>query len=115
MRVTSDLWVHAFIRRERARGAFCAVLVKGAAEAGAIFIVENRLEEGFNLYAPAPQSLITGDEDGERAFERVLVGGDQAGVDEYLDKQRRFDTDIWVVETEHRSGTPSLMLARNGG
>ncbi len=110
LRVTSDLWVHAFMRRERARGAFCAVLAKGAAEAGAIFIVENRLEEGFNLYAPAPQSLVAEDGDGERAFERVIAAGDQARVDEYLEKQRRFDADVWIVETEHRSGAPSLTL-----
>ncbi len=107
MRVTSDIWVHVFIRRETNRGAYATILQKGADEAGAIYIVENPLNNSLNLFGPAPQALIDYDND-ERQFEQILEAVSQNDVDEYLAKQKQFDPDIWIVETECRHGPPSL-------
>ncbi len=38
MRLTSEFWVAALVRRVNGTGAFAALSNKGAAEAGAIFI-----------------------------------------------------------------------------
>ena len=107
MRVTTDIWVHVFLRREVNRGAFATVLKKGADEAGAIFIIENPLNKTLNLYGPAPQAIIDSDDD-DRQFERLLTAVDQLGIDSYLAKQKNFDPDIWIVEVECREGPPSF-------
>ncbi|HEV7283535.1 MAG TPA: DUF1491 family protein, partial [Kaistia sp.] len=44
MRVTSGLWVAAYIRRAFVEGAFAAVVRRGSEEAGAIFVVVDWLD-----------------------------------------------------------------------
>lgn len=102
MRLKSEIFVSALIRRVFAAGGFAAVEKKGAEEAGAIF-VRQRLRDGReNLYGPAPQSFAE-DEDiirAERRFETRLagVGGEESAA--LLERERRFDSDLWVVEIE---------------
>lgn len=107
MRVTTDIWVHVFLRREVNRGAFATVLKKGSDEAGAIFIIENPLDTTLNLFGPAPQAMIDADDD-DRQFEQLLTAVGQSEIDSYLDKQKNFDPDIWIVEVECREGPPSF-------
>jgi len=110
LRVTSDIWVHVFLRKEANRGAFTTIAKKGAAEAGAIFVVEYRLEGAYWLFGPAPQSLIDYEAD-ERQFETVLTGVEQDQIDAYLARQMNFDPDIWIIETECRQGPPPNLVA----
>ncbi len=110
MRVTTDIWVHVFVRREANRGAFVTVQKKGAVEAGAIYVIENRLDGAFFLYGPAPQSLID-DESDDRLFETIRSYASEDDIDIYLAKQKNFDPDIWIIETECRQGPPSMNLA----
>ena len=105
-RLTSEFWVSAYVRRCHLEGAFALVRKRGAAEAGAIFIVVDRLDGGNDLYAPAPQSEA--EDDGGRVFERVgerLTGLD---VEERLARERRFDSDLWIVAVEDRQGRAFL-------
>jgi hypothetical protein len=44
MRLKSNIWVSAYVRRCDVEGAFAAVRRKGAEEAGAIFVKVNRLD-----------------------------------------------------------------------
>jgi hypothetical protein len=101
MRVTSDLWVSALLRRVQSAGGFGAVLRRGAAEAGAIFIVDRSRLGEVTLYAPAPQAAYG--EEGtppDRGFARVMGPADDGTVRARLDKEMRFDPDLWVVEIE---------------
>ncbi|MCZ7912784.1 DUF1491 family protein [Agrobacterium leguminum] len=101
MRLKSEMFVSALIRRVFAAGGFAAVEKKGAEEAGAIFI-RQRLRDGReNLYGPAPQSFAD-DEDirAERRFETRLAGADGEESAALLERERRFDSDLWVVEIE---------------
>lgn len=107
LRVTSDIWVHVFLRREAARGAYATVISKGSTEAGAIYIVENTLAENFNLYGPAPQSLIKEGND-DRKFELIVSSSVESEIETNLTRQRKFDPDIWVIETECRDCPPSI-------
>ncbi|GLK76453.1 hypothetical protein GCM10008171_17070 [Methylopila jiangsuensis] len=105
-RLTSEFWVAAYVRRCHLEGAFALVRKRGAPEAGAIFIVVDRLDGDNDLYAPAPQSEA-GD-DGGRAFERVGERMTGLDVEERLARERRFDSDLWIVAVEDRRGRAFL-------
>lgn len=104
MRLKSEIFISALMRRVFATGDFAAIERKGAEEAGAIFI-RQRLRDGReNLFGPAPQSFAEDDEiRSERRFEQRLKEATALQVDSLLDKERRFDEDLWVVELETES------------
>ena len=101
MRLKSEIFVSALIRRVFSAGGFAAVEKKGAEEAGAIFI-RQRLRDGReNLYGPAPQSFAEDEEvRAERRFETRLAGVEGEESAALLERERRFDSDLWVVEIE---------------
>src|SRR4051794_28852745 len=100
MRVTSEFFVSALIRRVFASGGFAAVERKGAAEAGAIFI-RQRFRDGLEtLYAPAPQSVFEEGRPDDRRFEVRRERSEAEQVRDILDREVRFDPDLWVVELE---------------
>jgi hypothetical protein len=100
MRVTTDLWVSALIRRVFSDGGFAAVVKRGATEAGAVFVISrNRLGENL-LFGPASQTAYDSERPDERRFSQLMATTDTAAIDARLDKERRFDSDIWVVELE---------------
>ncbi|WP_454700437.1 DUF1491 family protein [Agrobacterium burrii] len=101
MRLKSEIFVSALIRRVFAAGGFAAIEKKGAEAAGAIFI-RQRLRDGReNLYGPAPQSFADDEEiRAERRFETRLAGAEAEESAALLEKERRFDSDLWIVEIE---------------
>lgn len=100
MRVTTDFWVSALIRRIFGAGGFAAVVRRGAAEAGVVFIlVRGRLGE-TDLFGPAPQTTYDSAKPDERFFSRLDIGDDPDAAEARLAKEQRFDSDIWVVEIE---------------
>lgn len=102
MRLTSQIWVSAFLRAETVAGAYAAILRKGAAGAGAIFVVHNRLDSTYTVYSPAPQTVFEAGETTERRFEKVADAVGEEEIRAYLDRQVSFDPDCWIVETERR-------------
>lgn len=111
MRLTSAMWFAVFMRMETARGAYVSVLKSGAQQAGAMFIVHNHLDGTASLYSPAPQALVDDPQADDRIFERVLSVVGQQDIDAYLEKQKNFDPDLWIIETESGSGDISINLA----
>jgi hypothetical protein len=99
MRVTSSLWVSAYIRRCAAEAAPAMVVHHGDDTAGAIFIKVNALDGTAELFGPAPAGLEATAVD--RAWVSVLQGAESA-VEEYIARQLRFDSDLWVIEVEDR-------------
>ena len=108
-RLTSDFWVSAYLRQAAHDGLVAVLRRRGASEAGAIFVKLDRLDGTAALYAPAPQALA--DEDGERRFQLVL-DADPLTVEERVERERRFDPDLWLVEIENRQGDPRLELVQ---
>lgn len=99
MRVTSELFVAALLRRAFSAGGFGAVARRGAAEAGAVFVtVPGRMGE-TRLYGPAPQTAYETERPDERLF-RLIAAAPQHEIDARLEREQRFDPDIWVVEIE---------------
>lgn len=114
MRLRSDIWVAAYLRRCSAEGV-CAVLRRrGASDAGAIFVKIDRLDGRTALYGPALQSLGV---DLGRGVERVFMRMhdpdwiDDLGVERRLERELSFDPDLWIVEVEDREGQARLDLA----
>lgn len=99
MRLTSDFWISALIRRAFGAGGYAAVVRRGATEAGAIFITNRSRDGMYRLYGPAAQTSY--DEAGpqERRF-ALLLEGEEELVSTRLEKESRFDPDLWVVEIE---------------
>ena len=111
MRLKSAIWVAAYVRRCNIEGAFAVVRRRGAEEAGAIFIKVNRLDGTVTLYGPAPQTAFEDDRPADRAFVAVVgasAPAPEADAEKYLEKEIRFDPDVWIIEIEDRQGRPFL-------
>ena len=106
MRLKSDIWVAAYLRRCQVEGSPAVLRRRGAEEAGAIFVKVSRLDGTADLYGPAPQSVFDKARPSERAFSPALKGLPlpEADVEGYLARQRRFEPDPWSVEVEDRGG-----------
>lgn len=104
LRIKSELWVKAYLRRCQAEGASAVVVRRGDQDAGAIYICINRLDRTLTLYGPAPVGLDGGET--ERRWVRCLaakvVREQEAAA--YLMRQIEFDSDIWIVEVEDKVG-----------
>ena len=112
MRLRTDFWIGALLRRAQAEGAFVAVARRGASEAGAIFVAVDRRDGTFDLYGPAPQTELDGSTGG-RLFSQLLPGADETKLRERIAQEVRFDSDLWLVEIEDRQGRHFLDLARD--
>ncbi|AYD00170.1 DUF1491 family protein [Neorhizobium sp. NCHU2750] len=100
MRLRSEIYVSALVRRVFSQGGFAAVEHKGAEQAGAIFI-RQRFRDGLeSLFAPAPQNFFDAEDDGQRKFETRLVRAEADDVRKALESELRFDPDLWLVELE---------------
>ena len=98
MRLTSDIWVSAYLQRLRLADIPAFVVKRGDATAGAVLVKLNTLDgnaacfqRSFDLMTGARQWM-------------ELASGVEADVDEALTKQRGFDPDLWVIEVEDRDG-----------
>jgi hypothetical protein len=112
IRLKSEIWVQAYLRRWFAGGGYGAVLRKGAPEAGAVYVAINRLDGTLNLFGPAPGPAY--DEEGERRWAAAANGPiDPLELNALIERLQRIDPDIWIVEIEDRSGTGGLSLARD--
>ena len=102
MRVTTDFWVSALVKRVFSGGGFAAVAKRGATEAGAVFVIVRDRLGGAELFGPAPQTSYDTAKPDDRFFTRHALK-DEA-LDARLEKEKRFDPDIWVVEIEPGRG-----------
>jgi hypothetical protein len=103
MRLRTEFWVKAYIRRCAIEGVSAVVVRHGDDDAGAIFIKIDRLDGTCLLFGPAPAGL-----DGAESDRRWMLlkagGGDCAAADAFLGREANFDSDLWVIEVEDRKG-----------
>ena len=102
MRLRSDIWVAAYLRRCGVEGASVALRRRGAAEAGAIFVKVDHLDGRATLSAGARSVAAELGPGVERIFVRAH-GGDSIGsseAEERLKREIAFDPDVWIVEVE---------------
>jgi len=97
--LSTDVWAGALIRRAEIGGAFATVLHKGDARGGAVLVkLVNRRAGETRLYASAVRG------EGERVWMRPVSSLQEADADAYVERQRRYDPDLWVVEIDDREG-----------
>ncbi|BDV33756.1 MULTISPECIES: DUF1491 family protein [Methylocystis] len=112
MRLRSDIFVAALIRRAEVEGAVAMLRRRGAAEAGAVFIKLDRLDGRAAVYGPAPQSEAM-PEGVDRLFSKVHKGDwvEPAEAEARLKREIMFDPDLWFIEIEDRDGRVFVELA----
>jgi hypothetical protein len=104
MRIKSEIWVMAYLRRCSFNGAPAVIARRGQGDGGAIFIRINTLDSQASVYGPALAGL---DESStERRWSLCCGEGavSDTEADNYLKRQAEFDPDIWVIEVEDRDG-----------
>ena len=100
MRLATDFFVSALIRKAFGSGGFAAIVDRGATEAGAVFILARQRSGEVRLYGPAPQTSYDAGQPDERHFSLLAEGADDQAVEARLAREKRFDPDIWIVELE---------------
>lgn len=113
MRLTSDFWVSALIRKVQGEGGFAYLARRGSPEAGAIFIKVSSRFGTCDLYSPAPQTSY--EEDGERMFLRILHDADDMAASDRMARETRFDPDLWLVELEDIADASALFPISQDG
>ena len=98
-RLKAGIFVRALIRRTEVAGASAFVVRKGAEEAGAVILNISRLDGTCLLLNQAR------DGKGNLVWAQALGGwSDEARARAWLDKQIKFDPDLWILEIEDRQG-----------
>lgn len=103
-RLKSGIWVKALVRRCDLAAIGVAITARGDADAGAILIKFCDRAGGASVLARARQ--LDGTLGWLRATGPEPVA--ESDADAYIDRQRRRDPDLWVVEIE--SGSTEAVL-----
>ena len=101
-RLTSDLWVSAYLARLRLADIPVYVTSRGDATSGAV-VVKCATLDGCARAVQRSYDLL--------ADERIwvtLAEGAEADVDAAVARARRSDPDLWVIELEDRAGRTLL-------
>lgn len=97
-RLKSDFWIGAYVRRCHAQDAPAFVLRKGDPDAGAILIVIDRLDRTQRLYGRARN------EKSDLVFMPLTDWTDPLTVQAAIDKQVQYDSDLWLIAVESKTG-----------
>jgi hypothetical protein len=105
-RLRTDIWVSAYMRTQEVGGGFATLRRRGAAEAGAVFIVLDCLDGRLALFAPGPSD----EETSERRFVRAHKAEwtESPEISARLGRELQRDPDIWIVDVERRDGAHGL-------
>ena len=101
-RLTSDLWVSAYLTRLRLADIPAYITAKGDPTAGAVIVKVATL----NGQARAFQRSF--DLKSDTRIWVTLTEGPEAEVDALITRQRSRDPDLWVIELEDRQGRTLL-------
>lgn len=97
-RLTTEIWVAAYLTRLRLAAIPAFILKKGDHTAGAVLVKLNTLDGRATCFQRSFDL-----ETGERMW-MILKEGEEAEVDASIAKQRGFDPDLWVIEVEDKAG-----------
>ena len=97
-RLTTDIWVSAYLTRLRLADIPAFVTAKGDATAVAVLVKSNPLNGQATAFHRSFDLMS-----GARAWV-VLDEGPEPQVDAAIARQRSFDPDLWVIEVEDRAG-----------
>lgn len=101
-RLTSDLWVSAYLARLRFANIPAYLTARGDATAGAILVKLATLDGQAQAFQRSY------DLSADRRVWVTLAQGAEAEVDALLARQRARDRDLWLIEIEDRDGRTLL-------
>lgn len=101
-RLTSEIWIAAYLTRLRLADIPAFVVSRGDGTAGAVLVKLNTLDGQARAFQRSFDLMS-----GERQWV-VLAEGEEAGVDASVAKQQSFDPDLWVIEIEDKAGRTLL-------
>jgi len=95
-RLPAHLEIASMIRLAQSHGGTATVIAKGERDAGTVLIVTMRRGRDARLHERMPTL------DGHRRFQvtREQDPENPMDFDQYLDRRRRQDPDIWVLEVD---------------
>jgi len=99
-RIQTDLWLRAHIRRSNDAGIPMMVVKRGDAQSGSVLVKINRLGDGCTVLSQTRTTAGTMAWLPATGPEPVA----EADADAYIQRQLRYDPDLWVVEIEDRAG-----------
>lgn len=99
-RLPAQTEVQALLRQVQAAGGFATVIAKGEVDAGTILVVVCENGSNSKLYERMPGL------DGQRRWHCVKADDPEKPQEfqEYLDRRRRQDGDLWIVELDIAQG-----------
>lgn len=101
-RLTAEFWIQAYLHRLRLSDIPAFVTARGDAAAGAILVKLNTLDGKARL-----RQRSFDPKTGARVW-MELAAGPEADVDAAVERQKRRDPDLWVIEVEDRAGRDLL-------
>jgi len=103
-RLKSELRVQAWLRRAGGLGLMATVARKGEPESGTVLLKINRHGAGCEVYSPVSAP------DGASAWMSAFPKGPakEPEADAYLQRQAKYDPDLWVLEIEDPKGLFAL-------
>jgi len=110
-RLPAHVEVSALVRAVNGAGGFATVLEKGEREAGTILVVIAPNGANARVYERMPQL------DGTRkwTFVRKQDSENKQDFGDYLDRRKRQDPDLWVVELDIVDGERFIGLTPDEG
>ena len=104
MRLKSEIWVTAFLRSVASTGGTAVLVRRGHASAGAIYIRINLLNGKSHLYCPAPALLHSLNGERKWYLEHGAAPLPDIEINQFINAQISYDSDLWVVEVENSEG-----------
>jgi hypothetical protein len=108
LRLRADIWVSAYMRTVEINGGYATLRRRGAAEAGAVFVVVDALDGRAALFAPGPVDEVFGERRFVRAHEAEWIS--PAEITSRLEREIKRDPDVWIIDVERRDGAHGLPL-----
>ncbi len=102
IRLASHVWVSAYLARLGIEGIPAHLVRRGDATAGAIAVKLAFLDGTATLFTRYLGS------DGQGRWTAQLARGPEAEIDAAIQRERRRDPDLWVIEVEDRQGRHRL-------
>ncbi|PRY93432.1 hypothetical protein BCF33_2300 [Hasllibacter halocynthiae] len=97
-RLTSEMWVAAYLARLRGEAIPAFLAAKGDATAGNVLVKVATMDGAAKLFECRYDMMA------DRRSWEVTTEGPEGEVDASLARQRGFDRDLWVVEVEDPKG-----------
>lgn len=108
-RLAAHVWVGAYLQRLSVEGIFAHVVHRGDETAGAVAVKVAFMNGRASLWSR------TYDPEGRLAWAAELAEAEEAEVDAAIDRARRRDRDLWVIEVEDPRGRHLLDDPALGG